>query len=120
MFCAVISSQKLVLFVLLLSVVCSRARAQQSARLTDGWEFLRSELGSAWEAVRPVAPGDPGSVPAGQTVRLPHCINARDAVDPDVSYYQGPAWVRKQLVVRNPYTGGRTLLHFEGAGQKTD
>ncbi|MBS1661796.1 MAG: DUF4982 domain-containing protein [Bacteroidetes bacterium] len=94
--------------------------AQQSVRLTDHWEFLRSDLGSVWEAVRPVTKGDPGSVPAWQPVRLPHCVNARDGVDPDVNYYQGPAWYRTRLVVRNPFAGGRTLLHFEGAGQETD
>ncbi len=42
-----------------------------------------------------------------------------DAVDPDVNYYQGPAWYRARIPVNNPYPGGRTLLHFEGAGQKT-
>lgn len=104
------------------------AWAQQSIRLTDHWEYLRQDLGGVWEAVRPVpkdargvlVKGDPGSVPVWQPVTLPHCVNARDAVDPDGNYYQGPAWYRTQLTVRNPYAGGRILLHFEGAGQKTD
>lgn len=108
-------------FAILLSVAAfSGGRAQQSVRLTDNWEFLRSDLGSVWEAVRPVASGDPGSVPSWQRVNLPHCVNARDAVDPDVNYYQGPAWYRTQLTVANPFAHGRMLLHFEGAGQKTD
>jgi beta-galactosidase len=51
---------------------------------------------------------------------LPHCVNAEDGVDPDVNYYQGPAWYRTQLDIKNPYSNGRTLLFFEGAGQKTD
>jgi len=49
-----------------------------------------------------------------------HCFNARDAVDPDTHYYQGPGWYRTQLDIKNPYANGRTLLHFEGAGQKTE
>jgi len=96
------------------------ASAQRSERLTGGWEWLRQDLGGVWEAVRPVAKGDPGSVPAWSAVNLPHCVNARDAVDPDGNYYRGPAWYRTQLDIRNPYAKGRTLLHFEGAGQKTD
>ena len=95
------------------------AAAQQSTRLNTGWEFVRQDLGGAWEAVRPVVAGNPESVPLWEPVTLPHCFNARDAVDPDVNYYQGPGWYRTQLRVRNPYAQGRTLLHFEGAGQKT-
>src|SRR5690606_14089879 len=30
-----------------------------------------------------------------------------------------PAWYRQALEISNPYDGGRTLLHFEGSGQKT-
>jgi beta-galactosidase len=59
-------------------------------------------------------------LPAWENITLPHCVNARDAVDPDVAFYQGPAWYRTQLDVNNPYAKGRTLLHFEGAGQKTE
>jgi beta-galactosidase len=95
-------------------------QAQQSERLTQNWEFLRQDLGSVWEAVRPVAEGSPESVPLWEKVSLPHCFNAKDAVDPDVNYYQGPGWYRTVLDVKNPYDQGRTLLHFEGAGQKTD
>jgi beta-galactosidase len=94
--------------------------AQQKIRLTNQWEFLRQDLGSVWEAVRPVPNGAPESVPLWDTVFLPHCVNAIDAVDPDVNYYQGPAWYRSTLKIVNPYQGGRTLLHFEGAGQKTE
>lgn len=94
--------------------------SQQSQRLTTNWEFLRQDLGGIWEAVRPVTAGNPESVPLWQNVSLPHCFNARDAVDPDVNYYQGSGWYRTQLDVKNPYTNGRTVLHFEGAGQKTE
>jgi beta-galactosidase len=96
------------------------ALAQQHQRLNTGWDFVRQDLGGVWEAVRPVVAGNPESVPLWQAVTLPHCFNARDAVDPDLNYYQGPGWYRTQLAVQNPYPGGRTRLHFEGAGQKTD
>lgn len=94
--------------------------AQQITRLNDNWQFLKQDLGGIWEAVRPVKQGNPESVPFWTKVTLPHCVNARDAVDPDVNYYQGPAWYRTQLEIQNPYKNGRTLLHFEGAGQKTN
>src|SRR5688572_17206165 len=94
--------------------------AQQSTRLIKGWEFLKQDVGGIWELVRPVGKGNPESVPLWQPVQLPHCVNAEDAVDPDVNYYQGPAWYRTQLDINNPYSNGRTQLFFEGAGQKTD
>jgi beta-galactosidase len=112
---------KIGLCLLLSAIGCSRlATAQQRARLTANWEFLRQDLGGIWEAVRPVGKGNPESVPLWQPVTLPHCVNAADAVDPDVNYYQGPAWYRTQLTIENPYPKGRTLLHVEGAGQKTE
>ena len=108
------------LLVWLALVLSSVAFGQQKTRLNDNWEFVRQDLGGVWEAVRPVVAGNPESVPLWQKVTLPHCFNALDAVDPDVNYYQGPGWYRTQLTVQNPYAGGRTLLHFEGAGQKTE
>ena len=93
--------------------------AQQKIRLNDNWQFLRQDIGGIWEAVRPVKQGNPEDMPVWTNVTLPHCVNARDAVDPDVNYYQGPAWYRTQLNIQNPYQNGRILLHFEGAGQKT-
>lgn len=111
--------KKIIALAVFVLFLCRLSQAQQSVRLTTGWEFLRQDLGGIWEAVRPVVKGNPESVPLWQPVTLPHCVNATDAVDPDVNYYQGPAWYRTQLAVSNPYTRGRTLLHFEGAGQKT-
>lgn len=93
--------------------------AQQSIRLNRGWEYLKGDLGGIWEAIRPVAIGTPESVPIWSKVELPHCFNALDATDPDVNYYQGPGWYRTRLKIQNPYANGRILLHFEGAGQKT-
>ena len=92
----------------------------ESRRLTAGWQFIRQDMGSIWEVMRPVQAGKPESVPLWTDVTLPHCFNALDAVDPDVNYYQGAGWYRTLLTVDNPYAGGRTLLHFEGAGQKTE
>ncbi|MES2419121.1 MAG: glycoside hydrolase family 2 TIM barrel-domain containing protein [Bacteroidota bacterium] len=94
-------------------------QAQSSKRLIDDWEFVKQDLGGVWEAVRPVKAGNPESLPFWQKVNLPHCFNATDAVDPDVNYYQGPGWYRSNITIENPYANGRTLLHFEGAGQKT-
>jgi len=109
---------KLVLFLGLL--ICSQYTiAQNKQRLINNWSYLKGDLGGVWEAIRPVKDGNPESVPLWQDVKLPHCFNALDAVDPDVNYYQGPGWYRTQLDVSNPYASGRTLLHFEGAGQKS-
>ncbi|MES1249268.1 MAG: sugar-binding domain-containing protein, partial [Chitinophaga rupis] len=110
----------IVLFNVLQLTIFQQASAQQSIRLTHNWEFLRQDLGGPWEAVRPVTKNDPGSVPIWQPVELPHCVNAEDAVDPAGNYYQGPSWYRTRLNIANPYKNGRTLLHFEGAGQQTD
>ncbi|WP_300703051.1 glycoside hydrolase family 2 TIM barrel-domain containing protein [Bacteroides sp.] len=90
-------------------------------RLTQQWEFIRQDMGSIWEVMRPVPGfGKPEAVPLWQIVDLPHCFNAEDAVDPDVNYYQGPGWYRTSLSIDNPYQDGRTYLEFEGAGQKTE
>lgn len=105
------------LFILMAFQFC--AAAQQSVRLINDWQFLKQDLGGIWEAVRPGKEGSPELVPLWSKVSLPHCANEKDAVDPDVNYYQGPMWYKTQLDVKNPYDGGRTLLHFEGAGQKT-
>lgn len=106
------------LFFVLMALGLS-ATAQQSVRLINDWQFLKQDLGGIWEAVRPGKEGSPELVPLWTRVSLPHCANDKDAVDPDMNYYQGPMWYKTQLDVKNPYEGGRTLLHFEGAGQKT-
>lgn len=108
------------LSILVIGIAVQSAQAQQRMRLNNNWEFLKQDIGGIWEAVRPVGKGNPESVPLWQAVSLPHCVNATDAVDPDVNYYQGPSWYRTKIGIDNPYPSGRTLLHFEGAGQKTD
>jgi beta-galactosidase len=95
----------------------SLAVAQSSQRLADGWEYHQGSLGSTWEIWRGEAASDNVT---WTPVTLPHCFNARDAVDPDTRYYQGPGWYRKQLKVANPFPNGRTLLHFDGAGQYSE
>lgn len=95
--------------------------ADRKQRLTNHWEFIRQDMGSIWEVMRPVSgAGKPEAVPLWQEVTLPHCFNAEDAVDPDVNYYQGPGWYRTSLSIDNPYKDGRIYLEFEGAGQKTE
>jgi len=88
----------------------------QSHRLLDGWEYYRGALGGIWDAWR----SDSGNEISWHRVQLPHCFNSRDAVDPDEPYYEGPGWYRNKLKIANPFLDGRTLLHFEGAGQKSE
>ena len=111
--------KQLILVFLFFFISSQLAQAQRSQRLNNGWEFVKQDLGGVWEAVRPVGKGNPEELPFWQNVSLPHSFNAIDAVDPDVHYYQGPGWYRTNLEIENPYANGRTLLHFEGAGQKT-
>ena len=82
----------------------------------EAWEYRRGSLGGPWEAWRKV--NDDANT--WTTVQVPHCFNAFDAVDPDTAYYQGPGWYRAKIEVNNPFPNGRTLLHFAGAGQKTE
>src|SRR6185369_7123830 len=96
-------------------VRASTAEPKVTQRL-ESWEYRRGSLGGPWEAWRKV--NDDANVWA--KVSVPHCFNALDSVDPDQPYYQGPGWYRTKLELANPFPNGRTLLHFEGAGQKTD
>lgn len=105
----------MLLLVLFLAASNVFSQDNGSIRLESGWEFYKGDLGSTWEALRT---GGPAESMTWQEVTLPHCYNAFDAVDPDINYYQGPAWYRTYIHPENPHTNGRTLLHFEGAGQK--
>ena len=101
-----------------LSIADAQAAEDQpvtTRRLTE-WEYRRGSLGGPWEAWRR-ANDDANKWTA---VQLPHSFNAMDAVDPDIPYYQGPGWYRTHFQLANPYVSGRTLLLFEGAGQKTE
>jgi len=86
------------------------------ARRLSEWEYRRGSLGGPWEAWRKA--NDDANT--WTRVDVPHCFNAFDSVDPDGPYYQGPGWYRTQFELANPLPNGRTLLHFEGAGQKTE
>jgi len=107
--------------VIIFSIASIGYSQEKTIRLTKNWEYLKGDLGGIWEAIRFTKKGSPQDVPIWENVTLPHCVNSYDAVDPDVNYYQGPAWYRTNIEVNNPYgIDGRTLLHFEGAGQKTE
>lgn len=104
----------------ILLFACSVAQASVRMEPDGKWEFLKSDMGSIWEVFRPVKKDKPEAYPLWQTVTLPHCFNAADAVNPYVNYYQGPGWYRTYLNIDNPYKDGRTLIEFDGAGQKTE
>lgn len=88
-------------------------------RLNEHWEHHRGSLGGPWEVWRQDKLQNHYNVP-WHAVELPHTYNGLDVLDPDGKYYQGQGWYRTKLAVSNPYPQGRTLLHFEGAGQRTD
>ena len=84
-----------------------------SQRLDAGWQFRRGPTNGIWQVWR-AEDNDLWS-----SVSLPHCVNAYDACDPDQPYFRGQSWYRTNLEVKNPFSEGRTLLHFQGAGQTT-
>ena len=61
-----IISRNLCILIILLSIV-GQSSAQinypTKKRLNENWLFLRTDLGSIWEAVRPAAKGAPEEVP---------------------------------------------------------
>ncbi len=85
--------------------------SENTHRLSAGWEYLQGSLGGPWEVWHSE------EVAVWQSVPMPHCFNAYDGCDPDVPYYRGNGWYRTHVPIANPYANGRTLLHFEGAGQ---
>jgi beta-galactosidase len=89
--------------------------SNQSISVNTNWEFCQAKLGGIWEVWR----DKQHQILPWQTLNLPHSYNAFDAVDPDKNYYQGEGWYRKTMAINNPFPNGRTILHFDGAGQKT-
>jgi len=91
----------------------SSTSEDNTRRLSNGWEYFQGSLGGPWEVwhSEEIAPF--------VSIAMPHCFNAYDGCDPDVPAYRGPGWYRTHIPVANPYPSGRTLLHFEGAGQDT-
>lgn len=84
-----------------------------SHRIDQGWHFHRGALSGVSEAWRT------GPASQWEEVTLPHCFNALDACDPDHPYFRGQGWYRTSIQIENPFHNGRTLLHFQGAGQTT-
>ncbi|MDP9049397.1 MAG: glycoside hydrolase family 2, partial [Acidobacteriota bacterium] len=84
-----------------------------SKRLDEGWEYRQGPLAGIWEAWRKE------EADLWKAAVLPHCFNAMDACDPDRSYFRGQGWYRTRLALMNPFADGRTVLHFQGAGQTT-
>jgi beta-galactosidase len=82
-------------------------------RLDSGWHFRQGDLGDIGEALHSEEAG------LWTATELPHCFNGQDACDPDKPYFRGQGWYRTRIHVDNPFAGGRTLLHFQGAGQTT-
>jgi beta-galactosidase len=87
--------------------------AVSSKRLDTGWQFRREPMDGIWEIWR----SEENDL--WQPAALPHCFNATDSCDPDQPYYRGPGWYRTRLALENPFADGRTILHFQGAGQTT-
>ena len=87
-----------------------------SQRLLQNWEHYRGSLGGPWEVWRGAKASDQV---VWSKVDMPHCFNARDAVDPDEVYFRGEGWYRTTLKIANSFPNGRTLLHFEGTGQRS-
>jgi beta-galactosidase len=83
-----------------------------SSRLDAGWQFHRGAIS---------AKGVWGSAQSGpwEAVELPHCFNALNECDPAQPYFRGQGWYRTRLLLTNPFADGRTILHFQGAGQTT-
>ncbi len=86
---------------------------EQIFRLDGEWEFHAGAMNDVKEAWQPSRQDE------WTPVTLPHCFNATDACDPDKPYFRGNGWYRRRLSGRNPYPNGRTILHFQGAGQTT-
>src|ERR1700689_2741338 len=79
LFLAETRSLALAMFLLVFAAQASGAEAT-SRRLDSGWEYRQGGLGGIWEVWR----GSKASDNVAWTpVRLPHCFNAFDAVDPD-------------------------------------
>ena len=82
-------------------------------QLDQGWQFRQGEIHDLKKACGPAENA------AWKATGLPHCFNAKDACDPDSTYFRGQGWYRTRLELDNPFANGRTVLHFRGAGQTT-
>nr|WP_319776250.1 glycoside hydrolase family 2 TIM barrel-domain containing protein [uncultured Sphaerochaeta sp.] len=86
----------------------------------EHWQFHKGDIGGIWEALRETPKGSAEDALQWDAVTVPHCFNAKDALDPETSYYQGPCWYRTQISIGNPFQNGDTYMLFEGTGQITE
>ena len=92
----------------------SLAQSSTQSILSPTWQFYQGPLDphfEVWHSEDLVTWAD---------VTVPHCFNAYDACDPDTPAYRGPGWYRQLVTLHNPHPNGRTVLHFEGAGQRAE
>jgi beta-galactosidase len=82
-------------------------------RLDSGWQFRLGSISGISEVWSPQENN------LWLAINLPHCYNSHDACDPYKPYFRGQGWYRTRLLVKNPLVDGRTMLHFQGAGQVT-
>lgn len=82
--------------------------------LDTGWEYYQGPLDPRFQVWHSE------ELLVWESVILPHCFNHYDGCDPDVPAYRGMGWYRRKLAIANPHKGGRTLLHFEAAGQSSE
>jgi beta-galactosidase len=87
------------------------APTESATRLDANWQYRRGQLDGVGEVWREENAG------LWEPVSLPHCFNHEDACDPDRPYYRGQGWYRTNIDVANSFEAGRTILHFQGAGQ---
>jgi beta-galactosidase len=109
---------------LLLQAAPLRLSARESAQTPAGAAISARQLDRGWQfrlgAIHDLkAVWSPGEDQLWKATELPHCFNAKDACDPDASYFRGQGWYRTRIAVDNPFADGRTVLHFRGAGQTT-
>ena len=86
---------------------------ESTRRLAANWQFRRGPVAGPWQVWRLEDTAE------WEAAALPHCFNAMDACDPDSPYFRGQGCYRTRIEVANPFAEGRTLLHFQGAGQTT-
>lgn len=102
--------------IIILILTFSFTEAVGQVEEIKNWEFSQREFGGIWEVWRGISYDDRG---IWNEVTTPHCFNAEDAVDPYKEYYQGEGWYKTAITINNPYKNGRTLIHFEGVGQRS-
>ena len=97
----------------LISTSAETGEDVHARRLDSDWQFRQGNLtgvGKVWQVEEDAL---------WRATGLPHCMNGMDSCDPDQAYFRGQGWYRTKLSGQNPFVEGRTILHFQGAGQTT-